>query len=115
MHIKIQQAEFPGVMENNGGLRPFVKTEIKQDPVLYSSPEVIAPESCYNDYQTVDIPVDCNPHTEPVSMDPNLANIDPAVLVFNAHMLPSVMAPLPDDADYHRPQLYHTQSEEVMT
>nr|AAG15174.1 nuclear receptor NHR-71 [Caenorhabditis elegans] len=103
------------VMENNGGLRPFVKTEIKQDPVLYSSPEVIAPESCYNDYQTVDIPVDCNPHTEPVSMDPNLANIDPAVLVFNAHMLPSVMAPLPDDADYHRPQLYHTQSEEVMT
>uniref|UniRef100_A0A1I7V3K2 NR LBD domain-containing protein n=1 Tax=Caenorhabditis tropicalis TaxID=1561998 RepID=A0A1I7V3K2_9PELO len=99
------------VMEANGGAPPPIKKEIKQDPGLFSSPET-NPPSNYNENQSIDIQI--APHTKGMAikpLDPSLANVDPALLVFNATMLPSVMAPLPDDLDYNRASLFTLQSE----
>lgn len=102
------------VMEANGALGPIIKQEIKSDPGNYSSPDT-NPPSHYNENQVIDIPISLPTNKIIIKpMDSNLANIDPALLVFNAHMLPSVMAPLPDDIDYSNPGLFQLRSTEML-
>ncbi|ULT84883.1 hypothetical protein L3Y34_013520 [Caenorhabditis briggsae] len=146
------------VMEANGALPPFIKSEIKQDPGMYNSPDSMNPGSVYNEHQTIEIPLQngCIPSIQdlqalrelqtlqelqnlqnlhemqtlqqniqqkmPQNMqqqqkpsEPN-PNVDPSVLVFNAHMLPSVMGPLPDDIERPAPPpiIFQLPSEEIM-
>lgn len=106
------------VMEANGALGPLIKREIKQDPSLFNSP-ASNPPSNYNENHIIDlVPPPPAPMTKlPLAtkpLDSAFANIDPALLVFNAHMLPSVMAPLPDDIDYSNPSLFTASTETMM-
>lgn len=95
------------VIEANGGLPPIIKSEIKQDPGLYNSPDMYNPGSAYNENHAIEIPNGFIQHKPEQN-----TNVDPAVLVFNAHMLPNVMAPLPDDIDYGA--VFKLPSEEVL-
>uniref|UniRef100_A0A8R1HNA4 Nuclear receptor domain-containing protein n=1 Tax=Caenorhabditis japonica TaxID=281687 RepID=A0A8R1HNA4_CAEJA len=91
------------VMETNGGIPS--KMEVKQD--LFTR----------NGESNGQTQAHCNDNSKPATtcIDSSLANIDPALLVFNAHMLPSVLAPLPDDiVDFTHASLFQNSSEEIM-
>ncbi|EGT50304.1 CBN-NHR-71 protein [Caenorhabditis brenneri] len=102
------------VIEANTPLETTViKQEIKTENYFYGSPSTSNPPSNsvqqsnsnppsnHNENHLIEIPIgSIDPSLLVKPMDSKLANIDPALLVFNAHMLPSVMAALPDDLNY---------------
>ncbi|CAI2355784.1 unnamed protein product [Caenorhabditis sp. 36 PRJEB53466] len=94
------------VMEaNNANVKSELKAELKSEP----SPFTMDMENGQNVYSE-QTQYTCSK----TSIDASLANIDPALLVFNAHMLPNVLAPLPDDLDYSHAGLFQHSGEEIM-
>ncbi|EFO99490.1 CRE-NHR-71 protein [Caenorhabditis remanei] len=87
------------VMEANGALNSLIKTEIKSDPGMYSSPEMQDSPTQYIENHTIDLtngflPLPIHP---PVPPPKSPDAVDPDLLVYNAHLIPCVLAPLPDD------------------